>query len=384
MKKISISLILFCFVYSCSPSSKQRRRFIKQIIAAGIAILFPLIACHQAPQKTVTALIMQQVYDEVKAPFKYGLVLTPESKDKMVDSPSVFRHAGTWYMTYIVFDGRGYETWIAHSNDLLHWTTLGRIMSFTENTWDANQKAGYMALQDYVWGGSYEVKPYRGKYWMSYLGGASEGYEAGTLGIGMSYSDDLVTVEEWHRLQQPVMMPCDADARWYDNAKIYKSTVIHDPKKTLGHQFVMYYNAEGKEAPGVERIAMAVSDDMEHWKRYGDQPVIDHHTGISGDAFITLMDDLWVMFYFGAFWKPGAFDRFACSYDLVNWTVWDGDDLVSPSEPYDNMYAHKPFVIKYNGVVYHFYCAVDKENNRGIAVATSKDLENPPTNSQSD
>jgi hypothetical protein len=38
------------------------------------------------------------------------------------------------------------------------------------------------------------------------------------------------------------------------------------------------------------------------------------------------------------------------------------------------LYAHKSFVLKYKGVVYHFYDAVDKKQQRGIAVATSKDL----------
>jgi alpha-L-fucosidase len=187
----------------------------------------------------------------------------------------------------------------------------------------------------------------------------------------------LTEVKEWNRLEHPVMMPGDADARWYDNQTIYKSTVIRDRKKTLGHPFVMYYNAKNNETaehPSAERIAVAVSDDMTHWQRYGDQPVIDHHSGISGDAFITKMNDLWVMFYFGAFWKPGAFERFACSYDLVNWTKWEGEDLIAPSEPFDDQYAHKPYVLKYNGVVYHFYNAVNKAGDRGIAVATSKDL----------
>ena len=347
---------------------------INYIITYLLTLLATGTTFAQTGAVVVTATKMQQVYDEIKTPYKYGLVLTLAEDNKMVDSPSIFRHGEAWYMTYIVYDGRGYETWITQSRDLLHWTTLGRIMSFTVDTWDANQKAGYIALQDYTWGGSYQVEKYRGKYWMSYLGGASEGYEAGILGIGMAYSDDLTEVKEWQRLQRPVMLPGDDDARWYDDATIFKSTVIHDRTRTLGHPFVMYYNAKSKAANSAERIAIAVSDDMEQWKRYGDKPVIDHQTGISGDAFITRMDDIWVMFYFGAFWKPGAFDRFACSYDLVNWTDWDGDDLISPSEPYDDRYAHKPFVIKHNGIVYHFYCAVDKENNRGIAVATSKDL----------
>jgi len=31
-------------------------------------------------------------------------------------------------------------------------------------------------------------------------------------------------------------------------------------------------------------------------------------------------------------------------------------------------------VIYWKGVVYHFYCAVNKAQQRGIAVATSKDM----------
>jgi hypothetical protein len=82
------------------------------------------------------------------------------------------------------------------------------------------------------------------------------------------------------------------------------------------------------------------------------------------------------MFYFGAFWqdRKGAFNRFACSYDLINWTDWNGENLIQSSEPYDELYAHKSCVVKHNGVVYHFYCAVNKKDQRGIAVATSKDL----------
>ncbi len=41
---------------------------------------------------------------------------------KKIDCPTVFRKGDTWYMTYIVFDGRGYETWLSESKDLLQWT----------------------------------------------------------------------------------------------------------------------------------------------------------------------------------------------------------------------------------------------------------------------
>lgn len=72
--------------------------------------------------------------------------------------------------------------------------------------------------------------------------------------------------------------------------------------------------------------------------------------------------------------KPGAFNRFAVSNDLIHWKDWEGDDLIKSSEEYDAMFAHKSFVVKHDGIVYHFYCAVNKKEQRGIAVATSTDL----------
>jgi hypothetical protein len=46
---------------------------------------------------------------------------------------------------------------------------------------------------------------------------------------------------------------------------------------------------------------------------------------------------------------------------------------VHPSEPWDSKFAHKPWVVKHDGVVYHFYCAVG-DQGRVIGLATSKDL----------
>ena len=169
-----------------------------------------------------------------------------------------------------------------------------------------------------------------------------------------------------------MLLPGDADARWFENNVIFKSSVIYDKRKLNGYPFIMYYNGKGKKAD-YESIGMAVSDDMVNWKRLGKEPLISRGKGICGDAQITRIANVYVMFYFGAFWKPGAFERFACSYDLVHWTDWKGDNLVSPSEDYDRQYAHKPCVIKWNGIVYHFYDAVGTKG-RVIALATSVDL----------
>ncbi len=327
--------------------------------------------------------VMNEIYEEMKTPYKFGLVLVPDTSSIKMDCPSVFKMHDNWYMTYIVYDGRGYETWLATSNNLLHWEILGTILSFSDSTiWDDDQKAGYIALQDYEWEGGYELNKFNNKYWMSYFGGSSRGYEKGLLSIGMAYTEnDPTKAHEWKRLDKPVLMATDEDVRWWENNTMFKSSVIWDKSKTTGYPFVMYYNARGdslKPHRGAERIGMAVSEDMINWIRFGIGPVINHHKGISGDAVIQKIDDVWVMFYFGAFWPTrkdaDAFNRFACSYDLVNWTEWEGEDLIAPSEPYDNWFAHKSFVIKYEGVVYHFYCAVNKNEDRGIALATSVDL----------
>jgi len=352
-----------------------------------LALLFFSVCCASFGQKLISSQEMKAIYEEVKTPYKYGLVLVPEDTEHKMDCPTVFRKGKKWYMSYLIYNGRGYETWLAESKDLLNWTSKGRLMSFSNTTkvkvWDANQKAGYMALQDMTWGGSYELKPYKGKYWMSYFGGNAAGYEAGDLSISMAYtSNDPSKAHEWQRLEKPVLMATDKDTRWWENRKLFKSTVIQDPQKHLGHEFVMYYNANGdsavnnKKTRWYERIGMAVSDDMVSWKRIQEEPLVYHSQGITGDPQIQKIGDKYVMFYFGAFWKDrkGAFNRFAVSKDLLHWTDWEGENLVQSSESYDELYAHKSFVLKYKGVVYHFYCGVNKGDQRGIAVATSKDF----------
>jgi len=327
----------------------------------------------KSKQQIVEPEVMQRVYEEARTPFKYGVVLKGEDGKKL-DCPSVFRHGDRWYMIYIIFDGDGYETAIADSNNLLHWRPRGKILPFRKTGWDAVQAAGYVALQETTWTGSYELERYDGKYWMSYLGGSLKGYETDPLAIGIAWTDDPLKPVRWHRLDSPVLSRDQSDVRPWENLTQYKSNIIHDKDRTLGYPFVMFYNGKAQGSP--ERIGMAVSNDMRHWHRYGTDPVVDNQTGISGDPQVIRMDDVWVMFYFGAHWRPKAFDTFACSYDLVHWTKWEGPDLVAPSVPYDETYAHKPWLLKHSDVVYHFYCAVGNQG-RVIAVATSKDLRSP-------
>src|SRR6478672_6729662 len=143
------SKIRMSFFYVLAPLRLQQWK----IYCAFVFVQFICIIAFT--QNEVPQAVMEQIYHEVKTPYKYGLVVVPGDESKKIDCPSVYRQGKSWYMTYIQFDGRGYETWLATSNNLLQWKTMGRILSFSDTAdWDINQKAGYIALQDPVWGGS--------------------------------------------------------------------------------------------------------------------------------------------------------------------------------------------------------------------------------------
>ena len=396
--------------------------------------LFFTTVCLCVAAQEVPKDVMEHIYQEVKTPYKYGLVMAPADNYHKFDCPTVFREQGKWYMTYVCYDGkdgtdgRGYTTWLAESDDLLHWVTKGKILDLPpapsqgggaqlrgvqpkeqqkqdKNTglspspslgggrgevWDHNQRGGFPGLIDWTWGGSYEMQAYKGQHWMTYIGGSGTGYEAvnAPLSIGVAITKSAISSAlQWTTYPKPLMSYNDKDAQWWEQLTQYKSTVywIKDKSRRIekAYPFTMFYNAGGKDAthPKGERIGIALSKDMRHWKRYYGNPVFAHDSDgtITGDAQIVDMSamvgsPLYVMFYFSAF-NPtrdyNAFNTFAASTDLVHWQDWSGADLIIPSKPYDEMFAHKSYVVKHDGVVYHFYCAVNNNEQRGIAVATS-------------
>ncbi|MBM6991689.1 MAG: beta-galactosidase [Prevotella sp.] len=338
---------------------------------------------------------LRKIYEEVKSPYKYGMVIAPQDTHHQVDCPTVFREKDRWYMTYVVYngkdglEGRGYETWLAESNDLLHWTTLGRLLSYRDSGWDMNQRGGFPALIDWTWGGSYAMQPYKGQHWMTYIGGHGTGYEAvrEPLNIGLAWTKgDITRAHEWSTATKPLLSIADRDAEWWEKLVQYKSTIYLDRHRQLGKRFVMFYNAGGINPANqmkAERIGIATSNDLRHWTRYAGNPVYFHEAPgiITGDAQIVRMErpdlgkePLYVMFYFSAYnptRRYDAFNTFSVSRDLIHWQDWTGPDLIYPTKPYDNLFAHKSCVVKHEGIVYHFYCAVNRDGQRGIAVATS-------------
>ena len=364
-------------------------------------ILFALLNIFTltAAAQNIAADEMKRIYEEVKTPYKYGMVVVPADNYHKIDCPTVFQENGKWYMTYVVYngkegtDGRGYETWLAESNDLLSWKTLGRLLSYKDEGWDMNQRGGFPALIDWTWNGDYHIGTYKGKHWMTYIGGHGTGYEAvkEPLNIGIAWTQsDITKAHEWQSADKPLLSIKDKDVQWWEKLVQYKSTIYEVnsekgkvknllPPEITKYRFVMFYNAGGVNPENnlkAERIGIALSNDLKKWKRFDGNPVFANEVGgiITGDAQIAKMGDLYVMFYFMAYdpsRKYNAFNTFAVSRDLIHWQRWEGKDLIWPTKKYDEMFAHKSYVVKHDGVVYHFYCAVNNDGQRGIALATS-------------
>lgn len=108
-----------------------------------------------------------------------------------VDCPFVFFHNGIYHMLYIGFDGIGYQTALAMSQDLLHWRTKGIVIKRDRegNRWDHVGGAGIWLIKesDSIW----EVPRLRkidGKYWMVYHVYPKTGYESGPGEIALAWT----------------------------------------------------------------------------------------------------------------------------------------------------------------------------------------------------
>ncbi len=317
---------------------------------------------------------MRAIYDRVKTPYKYGPVVKLDNH--YTDSPIVFKHEGKYYMTFVMIDRackEGYTTRIAESDDLIHWHVLHSMLS-GHHEWDKSQSGGYMQFQDISFGGSNALETVAGRYWMAYIGGNLAGYETDPLSMGVAEAAAPLGPFEKH--PAPIFTGQDADARRGETLTIYKADMFRDPHKVTGHPYVCAYNA--KDNTHRESIYLAVSDDGIHWSRYLDEAIIPAYrcadsVKINGDPQIVLIDGHYVMFYF-ILDGPKAYNTFAVSDDLQHWTKWDGEPLITAEYPWENIFAHKQWIIEENDIVYHYYCAFNSQNERFIALATSKPI----------
>lgn len=297
-----------------------------------------------------------------------------------VDCPCPFHHDGAFWMSYVGFDGIGYQTGLARSEDLLNWEKQGCVFA----RGPAGSVTAYNAamtgiLRDNALFGPGHARKVGGRFIGTYHAYPDPGYEAGPAVIGLCYSDDLLRWEAG----PPVLRP-EPSCPW-EAGGLYKSWILES-----GGRYYLFYNAKNIPAPGewwIEQTGFAVSDDLEHWKRFTGNPVLQvGPRGAFDDVFasdpaVFSHGDTWVMFYFGNCSDRHARDSVAFSKDLHRWEK-SGEVLidVGPEGSIDSRYAHKPGMISKEGRLYHFYCAVapmgdgrrgdvETEEVRGISVA---------------
>lgn len=329
--------------------------------------------------KSVDAGTMQSIYECLKTPYKYGAVMKFE--EELSDSPTVFRYRDAWYMSFIKIHKNtkisGYESHLAKSTDLVNWEYLYPTLRRNDTgSWDSKQIAAYAAFVEPDFDGAFRLQEVNGKFHFGYLGGNLNGYETDPLFMGQCLVSDVLCPETYHKKEKPILSPFDADAREGEDLTLYKAYMFKDEAKTLGYPYVNVYNAKGPNHK--ESIFLAVSNDGEQWERYGECAIItddsvEQNIKINGDPQILKIGDIYAMVYF-ILQNGKTFNTFACSYDLIHWTKWTGAPLIESEYEWENLYAHKPWLVRDNGVLYHYYCACNRDGERFIALATSEKI----------
>lgn len=356
-----------------------RRRFLVSAGAAAAASTIPPLALAASDRiPTPHAL---------ETPYKLNrLVLRGSGKastfdEKLVDCSFVFRYGDEFRMTYIGFDGIGYQTGLARSTDLINWTRMGCILHRQPDNpiLRYNVAMAWIVRENKVFGPG-RLKKVHGRYvgaWNAYPGA---GYESGPAVIGLCSSDDLI---HWE-VGEPILRPDDPDAKPWEQGGLYKSCLVE-----FDGLFYLFYNAKTKTLPKSEgggwreQIGFATSKDLKHWTRSPLNPII--RNGVKGswddrfasDPCVLRWKNQWTVFYYGLSSRDGkARDLLALGSDIGQLSKTD-TPLVSPGPPgsIDDDFAHKPSIFAWKGDLYHFYTAVSGKwphTVRGISVARSR------------
>jgi len=311
-------------------------------------------------------------------PHKWGkLVLaadpTPGAFDsRAVDCPFVFHHNGRLHMTYLGFDGTGYQTGLASSPDAINWTRLGCILRRDP----ANPITRYNVALNWILRDSRlrsrgDLRKVNGRYLGVFHAYPNPGYEAGPAVIGLAWSTDLM---KWE-IGDIVLRPEDG-AEW-ESGGLYKPCLIEH-----GGTYYLFYNAKNREKRWREQTGVATSTDLKTWTRFEGNPIVRNggpgspDERFASDPCVMLDNGKWLLFYFGLDAQGKARDLLAIGDGPYRMTKTDRILIdVGPPGSVDSVYAHKPSVIWHRGALLHYYCAVSgkwPDEVRGISVASSQ------------
>lgn len=360
--------------------TRTRRDFLAAAAysAAGTALPFnpfawaeELLAKEGAPYQT---------------PYKFGKLVLSASPDpsafdaRSVDGPFVFHANGRFYMTYMAYDGTGYQTGLASSENLVDWKKLGCILhrdpksSITRY----NVAMNWIVRENQLMTPG-NLKKLHGRYLGAYHAYPNAGYEDGPAVIGLCRSEDLM---HWE-LTEPILHPNDPSAAPWEQGGLYKPCLVEEHGI-----YYLFYNAKTRKLPKAqgggwhEQTGVATSADLVRWKRYSGNPILSNGPANSSwddrfasDPAVYRNGKQWAMFYYGFNFQGKARDLLALGKDPFHFAKVDKIIIdVGPAGSVDETFAHKPSLVYHGGSLYHFYCAVSgkwPQEVRGISVARS-------------
>ena len=241
--------------------------------------------------------VLENIYNKIKTPFKLGAII--KNDDFFYDSPVVFRYNKCFYMTCVEIDRKclgGYKTKLFKSNNLINFEEIGYI--FKENNgWDSVQTGAYAQLINPEIDKGNEINSLNGKYLFAFIGGNKSGYETDPLSLGIGFAGNIDDISSYKKNPEPILSGKDKDSRFGEKLTIYKPCIFIDEKRTLGHKYVMLYNAKSEH--NKESIFLVVSDDGVHYKRYLDHAIISAYDSgkeknINGDPQLLIIDGYYV------------------------------------------------------------------------------------------
>lgn len=314
-----------------------------------------------------------------RTPYKYNKLILEKSPDpqafdsKFVDCPFVFSANGRFHMTYIGFDGVGYQTGLAQSDDLVNWSRVALILRRDPSNPTFRYNIAMMCIlrENELWSPG-RLRKVNGRYLGAWHAYPNEGMEKGAAVIGLAWSHDLL---HWE-LEPPCLFPQDGAA--WERGGLYKPYLVRE-----GDTYYLFYNAKNEQTPWLEQTGLATSRDLKTWTRFSGNPIV--HVGPKGvsvddrfasDPAVFRHGREWALFYYGLSHDGKARELLALGTDPFHLRK-TGQILIDVGPPgsIDDDYAHKPSLIAHDGALYHFYTAVSGKwpnDIRGISVARSR------------
>jgi predicted GH43/DUF377 family glycosyl hydrolase len=365
--KQSVLIVVFALMAGCSNRGEQQ---------TGILAAPPVNIDESTVKKWSEPYRNWHYYPDHVIPAQPG-IMGFEDVSK-TDVATVFQIEGDplWYMSFIGFDGNGYQSFIAESEDLVHWENMRLAMGYgPEGEFDyGGVVLGAYLYEDYDIRAPRTLKKKEGKYYSLY--GAYPrrgGYELRPGYEGLACSRDGLV---WERAkEEPILSVFQEECGEWEKDCIYQPWLVEHE----GSYYNLYNAANGQ----VEQLGLAISDDLYNWKRYDQNPVIpvgpkgSYNEVFSSDIKVFRDKDHWTGFFFGV-GKEGAHIMLAFSTDLLHWKVDPEPIYKSGENPsgLDSQYAHKISLVwnPKNETYYLFYNAVG-DQGRGIGLITSKPID---------